>query len=41
MTGAGAASGSGIWGVIALLGEGGYAEVYEVRDLSTADSPRV
>ena len=41
MTGDGAALGSGRWEVIAQLGEGGYAEVYEVRDLSTAESQRV
>ena len=41
MTGEGAALGSGRWEVIAQLGEGGYAEVYVVSDLATADSPRV
>ena len=41
VTGDNAASGLGQWEVVAQLGEGGYAEVYEVRDFSTADSPRV
>lgn len=38
-TGEGAASGR--WEVIASLGEGGYAEVYEVRDTLSPEATRV
>ena len=38
---AGEGTSSGRWEIVASLGEGGYAEVYQVRDTLTAEAPHV
>ena len=38
---AGEGTSSGRWDIVGSLGEGGYAEVYQVRDTSTVEAPQV
>ena len=38
---AGEGTSSGRWEIVASLGEGGYAEVYQVRDTLTVEAPNV